>query len=361
MENGKKKFYKTTWFLIVLGVFFPLISIIVLWVAQKERSQKKKVVFTVIFAVWALILFIARGTSNEAPKEEKSASSVVETSSREATETSSKSEESAVEETDEEQSSEVESNEKVDSNVETDSDDSPQAMLKEKYDVDEPQAMENDATGKWRIVKVANSTPTSEYAVDYAKAYMTESEMADIHYIINSNLNTTTKIQVILGKLEVTTTEYVANEEHDARTIGNGEVISEQCFDLETGEEIKVEADSDAGTVDADKLIETVKFVINDQVASDEKITDVSMQDKNLVITVDLSGVDTKFISSREIALMRISDIANTILELNDSYYNAWETITLDFGSDGTAVLDKSMVKDQGFGKFFDFNDEILK
>ena len=64
----KKKFYKTTWFLIVLGVFLPVIAIIVLWLAQKERSQKQKVVFTIIFAVWALIGLISNGAKNKSPR-----------------------------------------------------------------------------------------------------------------------------------------------------------------------------------------------------------------------------------------------------------------------------------------------------
>lgn len=342
----KKKFYKTTWFLIVLGIFLPVIAIVLLWLVQKERSQKQKIVFTAIFAVWALLGFLSNSINkNKSPKVEQPSPSVVETTIQEETETNS--------ESNEEQGTEVESN--------GETADSLRAMLKEKYDVGEPQAMENDATGKWRIVEVSNSTPTSEYAVDYAKAYMTESEMVDIHYIINSNLKTTTKLQVIVGKLEVKTTEYVANEEKDARTIGDGEVLSEQCFDLETGEEIKAEADPNAGTVDTDTLVTAVKDAVDGEVGANEKITGVSMQEKNLIITVDLSGADTKYLSTRDIALSRISSITDAILELDDSYYNTWETITLDFGSDGTAVLNKGMVKDQGFGKFFDFKDEILK
>ena len=39
----------------------------------------------------------------------------------------------------------------------------------------------------------------------------------------------------------------------------------------------------------------------------------------------------------------------------------SWETITLDFGSAGKAILDKSLVVDQGLGKFFNFSDDILK
>lgn len=57
----------------------------------------------------------------------------------------------------------------------------------------------------------------------------------------------------------------------------------------------------------------------------------------------------------------RLGLIFNAVLKLDDSIYNSWETITLDFGNVGKAVLDKSMIKDQGYGKFFDFPDSILK
>ena len=152
--------------------------------AQKERSQKQKVVFTVIFAVWALIGLISNGAKNKSPKVEQPASSVVETTIQEETETISESEETTTEETNEEQSTE------------------------------------------------------------------TEIEM---------------------------------------ETDSNSETVSE--------------------TVDADTLVVAVKEVTDGQVGTNEKITDISLQEKNLVITVDLSGANTNNLSTREIAISRISSI----------------------------------------------------
>ncbi len=43
---------------------------------------------------------------------------------------------------------------------------------------------------------------------------------------VNFSLNTTTKLQLVLGKLSVVTTEYVDKEEHDASVIGEGMVLS---------------------------------------------------------------------------------------------------------------------------------------
>lgn len=232
-------------------------------------------------------------------------------------------------------------------------------MLEEKYDITEPiRFPDGDTTGKWRVEMVANGTAPSKYAVDYARAYMQE---GDIHFIVNLSLNTTTKLNVLLGKLSVITTEYVEKEYLDARVIGSGMLYTEQYFDMDTGEEIKAEADLEAGTVDEKNLITAVKYAIEGQVGEGEKITGVEFDGSNLTVKIDLSNADTSILSTEMIAESRISSITDAILDLNNSYYNTWETVTVDFGSVGKAVLDKSMVKDQGLGRFFDFPADILK
>lgn len=234
--------------------------------------------------------------------------------------------------------------------------------LKEKYDITEPgKFLKGDSTGKWRIVKVANATPPADYALDYAKVYMQEATMTDIHYIVNFSLKTTTKLQVILGKLSVITTEYVDKEEQDASLIGRGMVYSEQYFDLETESEIKAEQNPQAEAITPDSFIAAVKQAIAGTIGKDEIISDVALNGKNLIITIDMTNADTSIFPAKDIAESRISSITDSILALDDSCYASWETITLDFGNVGKATLDKTMVKDQGFGKFFDFPLDILE
>ena len=238
--------------------------------------------------------------------------------------------------------------------------------LKTKYDVETPRMfVSGDATGKWRIVKVANGTPPSDYAVEYAKAYMEGEDTTCIHYIVNFSLNTTTMIRVssLMGIVEAKTTEYVSKEEHDARIIGQGMLYSDKFFYLETGEEIKAEANPGAGTVDASELVRVVREAIDEAVGEGEKIVDVQFDGSNLTVVVDLSNAKTNLveITPRDIALSRISSITDDILDLDDKYFNTWETITLDFGSAGKTMLDKSLVVDQGLGKFFNFSDDVLK
>jgi hypothetical protein len=66
-------------------------------------------------------------------------------------------------------------------------------------------------------------------------------------------------------------------------------------------------------------------------------------------------------VSIDDIAEIRISSITDSILDIDDAYYNTWETITLDYGFQGKAVFDKSMVVDQGLGKYFDYPIGIIK
>lgn len=238
------------------------------------------------------------------------------------------------------------------SSTEVDSLESLKNELKEKYDISEPSKfVTGDNTGNWRIVKVANSTPPTDYAVDYAKAYMQEGE---VHYIVNFTLKTTNRFTITSNILEVKTTEYVDKEEHDASIIGEGMEYDDQFYDMETGKKVTKDSDENAGTVENDELVAAVKEAIEGAVGSDEKITDVSFDGTTLTIKVDMSGADTSILSSAEIAESRVSSITDNILELDDQYYNTWEKITVDFGDIGCITFDKSDVKTNGFGKYFD-------
>ena len=106
---------------------------------------------------------------------------------------------------------------------------------------------------------------------------------------------------------------------------------------------------------------QAVQDAISGAIGEGEKITDVSFDGKDLKITVDLSEIEVKLGTPRDVALSRISSITDNILDLDDSYYNTWETITLDFGAQGTIRLDKSMVADQGLGRYFNFKDDDLE
>ena len=231
--------------------------------------------------------------------------------------------------------------------------------LKDKYGIEKPSVfVKGDKTGKWKLVRVANNVPPVNYAVEYAKAYMND---GDIHFIVNFQLNTTTMIRLSMGIVEAKTTEYIKKEEFDATIIGSGQLYTDQYFYLESGKEVNSDPNNETRTVSSSELVSKVKEAIEGSVGNNEQITNVEFDGKNLLINVDISETDTKILSLHDIALSRISSITDSILELDAIYYNTWNTITIDFGKEGKAILNKSFVKNQGFGKFFDFSDDILK
>lgn len=87
--QDKKKFYEAKWFLWLFLILFPPIGIILLWGVHKDMKKNKKIILTVIFAIWFIVLMAATSGDNSSTnnsankqqetKEEKSVS-VVETS-----------------------------------------------------------------------------------------------------------------------------------------------------------------------------------------------------------------------------------------------------------------------------------------
>lgn len=82
--QDKKKFYETKWFLWLFLILFPPIGIVLLWVVHKDMQKNKKIILSVISAIWFIILMAATSgddasTNNqqETTKVEKASSSVV--------------------------------------------------------------------------------------------------------------------------------------------------------------------------------------------------------------------------------------------------------------------------------------------
>ena len=63
----------------------------------------------------------------------------------------------------------------------------------------------------------------------------------------------------------------------------------------------------------------------------------------------------------RDLALVRVSSITDAILELDDSCLNTWDRVIVDFGSVGKIVLGKDLIRNNGFGRYFDFTDDMLE
>lgn len=96
----------------------------------------------------------------------------------------------------------------------------------------------NDVTGNWRFTRVSEGVDMTQYALDYyTQCFNDDSE---IHFIIDEDNNTTTKISYVFGNIDVLVKDHVKDEELDAKTLGDGATLSEYFVDKETGEIEKV-------------------------------------------------------------------------------------------------------------------------
>lgn len=91
----------------------------------------------------------------------------------------------------------------------------------------------NDVTDNWYISSIAESVNIEEYALSYYKKYFTDD--AQVHFIVNFNYNTTTKISNVGGILHVTISEYVEDSEHDAKKLLDGMLLKEYLVYIDTG------------------------------------------------------------------------------------------------------------------------------
>lgn len=65
--NEKKRFYQKKWFLWLWLIIFPPVGIILLWTLHKTMKKKTKIILSVIFALWFIILIGASGNSSDTP------------------------------------------------------------------------------------------------------------------------------------------------------------------------------------------------------------------------------------------------------------------------------------------------------
>lgn len=333
--------------LFLVCIISTIVCFVIFLIKLIGKKKTKAGIFSLLSLIGALVFFVLSGItlSNEKPSESKeSTEKYIENNSQAASEDDSS--EIMIETKESESAESLAENEDISDDKEL-----LKTELKEKYDVSEPRDFIKGDSAGWKIVNLANGTAPYKYALQYAQAYMSD---GDIHFIVNFTLKTTTKLHVAFGKLNVVTTEYVDNEEHDARIIGDGLFLGEENYDLETGKQITTEGDISAGTVDSDELIKAVSKAIEGQVGENEKITDVTFDGSDLKISVDMSQAENKKISVEILAESRISSITQAILDLDDKYYNTWESITLDFSNIGKATFYKREVKDQGLGRYFE-------
>lgn len=96
-------------------------------------------------------------------------------------------------------------------------------------------SVRHDTTGNWRISLIATQQTPDSYALDYYNTLFSSDD--EIHAVVNFSLNTTTRISVLFdGVLDVTVLEYVDGEEHDAKELFGGSLLTEYWVHTDTGE-----------------------------------------------------------------------------------------------------------------------------
>lgn len=97
-----------------------------------------------------------------------------------------------------------------------------------------PLKVRNDSTGNWRYATIAENIDIQDYALDYYKKYFESDD--EVHFILNYNYNTTTRINKLANLLVVTVHERVDKEQNDAKTLCSGMMLKEYHVNMETGE-----------------------------------------------------------------------------------------------------------------------------
>lgn len=96
--------------------------------------------------------------------------------------------------------------------------------------------MRNDATGNWKLARIATSETIEEYALSYYNDYFEKQASNEVHWIVNFTNHTTTSIKNLSGILFVDTFEYVDGEEHDAHDIGGGMQLTSYMIYTDNGD-----------------------------------------------------------------------------------------------------------------------------
>lgn len=341
----KRKFYQKKWFLWLWLIIFPPVGIILLWTVHKTMKKVTKIILSVAFALWFLILMVGMsGDSSDNPPNTP-------TNNTPPTEQSEQTEVAKGDETVPHRDGMYGVSDK----------DIDSLDIESQFTVSD---VRNDVTGNWRISVINKSMNFEEYALSYYNKYFTHDK--EIHAIVNFAYMTTTKITVVGDKLDITIYEYVKDEEHDAKKLFGGMLYSEYCVYLDNGDIDKMGEGGTFSTGNSDVaqdpgvFLKDVKINIEGDVGHGESITDMTLENRDLCVYVDLSGADPSPLTLEDLAISRTTSITDDILILRE-YDDLWDTITVDFGDIGKIVNHKSNIQTNAGGRYFQSENWVLE
>ena len=97
-------------------------------------------------------------------------------------------------------------------------------------------SMRNDATGNWKLARIATSETIEEYTISYYDEYFEKQGSNEVHWIVNFTNHTTTSIKNLSGILFIDVFEYVDGDEHDAHAIGDGMKLTSYMVYTDNGD-----------------------------------------------------------------------------------------------------------------------------
>lgn len=102
-----------------------------------------------------------------------------------------------------------------------------------------PNNVRNDVTKKWRKITIEKSTNITEYLLSYSNLHITDD--TTVHIIFNFSTNTTTMINDFGSYLDVRIYEYAEKEEHNAKKIPGGMLLSGYAIYKDNGDIVKLD------------------------------------------------------------------------------------------------------------------------
>lgn len=113
------------------------------------------------------------------------------------------------------------------------------------------------------------------------------------------------------------------------------------------------------------ELVSAVAELLPDNIPEGVEVKTVTMREnKDLFIEIDVTHANDNSsikLPLEDVAEVSVSHITDSILDLDDTYYNMWDTITLDFGSYGHVTFNKSDITESEYGKYFSIDGGVLQ
>ena len=141
-----------------------------------------------------------------------------------------------------------------------------------------------------------------------------------------------------------------------AETTKKEAVATQPSKPAETSKETATESKATTESTENNDEKRTADFIsqvtekIQGGIGDGESITGVSLNDGNVLITVDLSQVDPAPLTMEDLALSRVGSITDDFLDITD-YDDLWTSVTIDFGSDiGKVTCYKDDIEKNEYG-----------